>query len=70
MEDILSVGLVGCGQISGAHCSGFEKASNINLAMVMDTDEVEAYCTNNREVWTLVITNARTCRIFNQEFFY
>jgi len=40
MEKILSVGLVGCGQIADAHCSGFEKASNINLAMVMDVDEV------------------------------
>lgn len=42
MENTLSVGLVGCGQISGAHCSGFEKASNVELKVVMDTDEVAA----------------------------
>jgi predicted dehydrogenase len=42
MEKVLSVGLVGCGQISGAHCSGFEKASNAKLAMVMDSDETAA----------------------------
>ena len=42
MENVLSVGLVGCGQISGAHCSAFEKASNTELAMVMDADEVAA----------------------------
>lgn len=42
MEKILSVGMVGCGQISRAHFSGFEKASNANLVMVMDTDEVAA----------------------------
>ena len=42
MEKILSAGLVGCGQISNAHCSGFERASNANLAMVMDVDEVAA----------------------------
>jgi len=42
MKDTLSVGLIGCGQISEAHCSGFEKASNIDLAMVMDVDEAAA----------------------------
>jgi len=42
MDKVLSVGMVGCGQISVAHFSGFEKASNIKLAMVMDVDEVAA----------------------------
>ncbi len=42
MENTLSVGLIGCGQISGAHCSGFEKASNIELVVVTDTDETAA----------------------------
>ncbi|MFC1713022.1 Gfo/Idh/MocA family protein [Candidatus Poribacteria bacterium] len=42
MENTLSVGLIGCGQISGAHCSGFEKASNTDLVVVTDTDETAA----------------------------
>jgi len=42
MEKILSVGMIGCGQISVAHFDGFEKASNAKLAMVMDVDEVAA----------------------------
>ena len=41
-KGILSIGMVGCGQISNAHFSGFEKASNAKLAMVMDVDEVAA----------------------------
>ncbi len=42
MGKTLSVGVVGCGQISDSHCSGFKKASNTNLAMVMDVDEIAA----------------------------
>lgn len=42
MENILSVGVIGCGQISSAHFSAFEKASNAKLVMVMDTDEAAA----------------------------
>ncbi len=42
MGKIFSIGMIGCGQISNAHFGGFEKASNANLAMVMDVDEVAA----------------------------
>jgi UDP-N-acetyl-2-amino-2-deoxyglucuronate dehydrogenase len=42
MEKVLSVGLIGCGQISSSHCGGFEKASNVKLAIVMDVDEIAA----------------------------
>lgn len=37
--------------------------------MVMDAKELEAYCTRNKEVWALVITPSKTCRVFNQEIF-
>jgi len=46
---VLSVGMVGCGQISSAHFSGFEKASNAKLAMVMDVDEVAASAAGEKQ---------------------
>jgi len=42
MEKVLNAGIIGCGQISSAHFSGFDKATNAKLVMVMDTDEVAA----------------------------
>ena len=42
MEKVLNAGIIGCGQISSAHFSGFEKASNAKIAMVMDNDELAA----------------------------
>lgn len=35
--------------------------------MVMSTEEVKNYCDHNPKVWTLVIIDAETCRIFNKE---
>jgi thiamine biosynthesis lipoprotein len=37
--------------------------------MVMDTDEVEEYCDRDNEVWALVITSAKICRVFNHDIF-
>lgn len=39
MDNVLSVGLAGCGQIGSAHGNAFQKASNVELSMVMDTNE-------------------------------
>jgi thiamine biosynthesis lipoprotein len=35
--------------------------------MVMDTDEIKAFCDNHPEVWALVIKDPHTCEIFNKE---
>jgi len=48
-KKVFSVGMVGCGQISSAHFSGFEKASNAKLAMVMDVDEVAARAAGEKQ---------------------
>ncbi len=35
--------------------------------MVMSLEEIGRYCNGHREVWALVITNARACCVFNKE---
>ncbi len=35
--------------------------------MVMDTEEIKAFCDNHPEVWALVIKDSHTCEIFNKE---
>jgi thiamine biosynthesis lipoprotein len=35
--------------------------------MVMDTEEIKAFCDDHPEVWTLVIKDPHTCEIFNKE---
>lgn len=35
--------------------------------MVMDTEEIKAFCDNHPEVWALVIMDSQTCKIFNKE---
>jgi thiamine biosynthesis lipoprotein len=35
--------------------------------MVMDTEEIKAFCDNHPEVWALVIRDSHTCEIFNKD---
>ena len=36
--------------------------------MVMDTEEVKAFCGSHPEVWALVVIDLQTCQVFNKDF--
>jgi thiamine biosynthesis lipoprotein ApbE len=49
-----------------AHRSAAFSDALATAFMVMSTDEVAAYCAARPDVWALVISGPKTCKIFNE----